>query len=282
MKRVAALLTVFNRRDITLKCLKGLSNQVYNCKEINVEVFLTNDGCTDGTPEAVKEFFPDVHIINGDGSLFWNRGMIAAWKEASMYDYDYYLWLNDDTYLYSDAIARLLNKSGYYEDKSIIVGSTCSVENKDLITYGGWVNNRKVTDISKSTKCNTMNGNIVLIPRKVYKVLGYNDPYYRHAMGDLDYGFTATRKGISIYTGEGIFGECNLHEHPTIWMDPSQPLKKRWKNFMSPIGNNPIEFFYFKKKNYGLFLACVTFLTNWIHFILPWLWPGQYKNNVNL
>ena len=24
-----------------------------------------------------------VHIINGDGSLYWNRGMIAAWEEAA-------------------------------------------------------------------------------------------------------------------------------------------------------------------------------------------------------
>ena len=90
MKRIAALLTVHNRKDKTLACLGDLYKQ-HLPEGVVMEVYLTDDGCTDGTRESVKEKFPQVVIVNGDGSLFWNRGMIAAWKEAAKCDYDYYL-----------------------------------------------------------------------------------------------------------------------------------------------------------------------------------------------
>ncbi len=73
---------VFNRKDKTIECLRRLYNQL-PIKDYIVDVYLTNDGCTDGTPEAVKQLFPQVHIIDGDGSLFWNRGMYIAWQESS-------------------------------------------------------------------------------------------------------------------------------------------------------------------------------------------------------
>lgn len=278
MKRIAVLITVFNRRKATLRCLKDLYNQVYDHNAYQIHVYLTNDGCTDGTPEAIKKEFPEVKIIEGNGSLFWNRGMYVAWSEAEKGDYDFYLWLNDDTFIYNNTILRLLNESKQYDDKAIIVGSTCSVGNPSKITYGGYQNGELIEDITVAQWSDAINGNIVLIPRNVYKILGKNDPYYRHAVGDTDYGLRAKSAGVPCYTGIGIFGECNLHEHPTIWMDPSQPFKKRWKNFFSPIGNNPFEFFYFKRKHFGLIKACVVFCSNWIHFFFPWLWPNSYKD----
>lgn len=278
MKYIAVLLTVHNRKEKTLKCLSELFGQQLS-KDFKLAVYLTNDGCTDGTPEAVKERFPDVVIVDGDGTLFWNRGMHRAWVEAANdRDYDFYLWLNDDTFIYPDCIQRLLENSKIHNDIGIVVGSTCAVGNKRKITYGGFGPKGLITDVSKPQPCNAINGNIVLISQAAYKVLGTNDPYFRHAAGDTDYGLRAKENGVPCFTGIGIFGECDLHEKPTVWMDPSQPFKKRWKNFMSPVGNNPFEFFYFKRKHFGIASACLTFISNWTHFFFPKLWKKSYKN----
>lgn len=275
MKRIAVLMTVFNRRDTTLRCLHDLELQDFDRGLYSIHIFLTEDGCTDGTPEAIKEAYPYVHIIKGDSTLFWNRGMHAAWMEAAKEDFDYYLWLNDDTFLYSDTLRRLLSESEEYSNKSIVVGSTCAVGNSQKITYGGWQNMKLITDLSKPQLCDEINGNIVLIPKYVYGILGTNDPYFRHAAGDTDYGLRAKELGIKCFTGIGIFGECDLHEKPSVWMDSSQPFRKRWKNFLSPTGNNPFEFFYFKRKHFGLVAACKVFVTNWIHFLFPKLWEHK-------
>lgn len=277
MKTIACLLTVHNRKEKTLVCLRNLFRQKIS-EGVSLTVYLTDDGCTDGTRESVVTEFPQVHIVEGDGSLFWNRGMIAAWQEAAKSDYDYYLWLNDDTYIYEDVIERLLQCSLHFEDVAIIVGTTCAVGKSNVITYGGWIDNKLVKDVSKEYKCDTFNGNIVLIPRAVYELLGTNDPYYRHAVGDTDYGLRANEQGLEVWTAEGLMGECDTHERPTVWMDPSQPFKKRWKNFFAPTGNNPFEFFHFRKKHYGLLPACITFVSIFVHFLFPRFWKKSYKN----
>ena len=107
---VAVLMTVYNRKDSTLKCLSLLYRQTDSLSragKYRFSVYLTDDGSTDGTSEAVSSLFPDVNIIKGDGSLFWNRGMCAAWDEAARTSPDFYLWLNDDTMLKPGAVALL-------------------------------------------------------------------------------------------------------------------------------------------------------------------------------
>ena len=71
---IAVLLTVHDRKNKTLRCLENLYKQVLP-NYLRLDIYLTDDGCTDGTPEAIKRQFPKVHIIKGDGNLFWNRGM---------------------------------------------------------------------------------------------------------------------------------------------------------------------------------------------------------------
>ena len=271
MKTIAILITVHNRREKTLECLANLEKQKIPL-DVSFEVYLTDDGCNDGTREAVVSQYPRVHIIDGDGNLFWNRGMLAAWRVASLNNYDFYLWLNDDTVIYENVLASLIECSEKHLHKAIIIGSTCALNHPEEITYGGWVNGKINTCINQEIACDTFNGNIVLVPRFVYETLGTNDPYYRHALGDIDYGLRARKSGIELWTVPGVMGVCDRHESLTIWMDPSQPLKRRWRNFLSPLGNNPFEFFYFRKKHYGFIAACKSFITNFIHFLFPGLW----------
>ncbi len=270
-KSIAILLTVYNRKEKTVICLRNIYKQTIS-SDYNFDVYMTDDGCTDGTPEEVRNLYPDVHVVAGDGTLFWNRGMHKAWSEAKKNNYDYYLWLNDDTFIYTDSISRLLCESEKNENQAIIVGSTCSANNKNYITYGGWTKSGLIADLSKPQMCDMMNGNIVLIPKYVYEMLGLNDPYYRHALGDMDYCIQARKKGVSVFTGIGVFGECEQHPNKPLWKDPSVSFYKRWKNFWKPNGANPIEFFYYRKKNFGIFPACITFVSNFIHVLFPYLW----------
>ena len=97
---IAVLMTVYNRREATLRCLSFLFANVIPGFEL--EVFLVDDGCTDGTRDAIRDSFPQVTIIESEGNLFWNRGMYLAWSTALTCDPDYYLWLNDDSFLYEN------------------------------------------------------------------------------------------------------------------------------------------------------------------------------------
>lgn len=252
-------MTVHNRREITLKGLQTLYNAIANTREdYNFDIFMTDDGCTDGTRDAVMHSYPSVHIVDGDGNLFWNQGMIKAWNAASSYDdYDYYLWFNDDVDLYVDSLRNLLITSKKHDDQSIIVGSMCDPNDKSLITYSGHDENlRRINDCAEEMECFATNGNLLLIPRIIYKKIGTNDVVFHHCEGDLDYGLRARKAGFVNYVAAGIFGECARHDNTPRWCNPQYGIYERLNSFYSPFSIiKRKDSFKFHRRHRGLLIA---------------------------
>ena len=137
--RVCALLTCFNRREKTLKCLRALAGSS-SLQTVELRAVLVDDGSTDGTAQAVRTEFSWVDVVTGEGSLFWCRGMHLAFDAALRSGFDHYLWLNDDTTLHADAVARLLaceaNLRGRTDAPLIVIGSTVDPAS-GACTYSG-------------------------------------------------------------------------------------------------------------------------------------------------
>ncbi len=272
IRKIAVLLTCYNRREKTIACLKSLFRASLPDR-IKLEVFLVDDGSTDGTSEAVRDTFPSINIIQGTGSLFWNRGMHLAWETAAANsNFDCYMWLNDDVILYKQALEVILQSSKEKPD-SIICGSMCSSNNKTL-TYGGIDENHNLLEPSDVIQqCTRFNGNLLLVPDSVYKRIGNLDPKFPHAIGDFDYANRAIKSGFKNYITPGFLGICDEHDSLPIWCLSEVPLKKRIKALYSPLGNShPYYFFYYERKNYSLGLAIKHFLTIHLRLLFPRLW----------
>lgn len=258
--KVAVIMTVHNRKEKTIRCLKKLfENDII---ENDIICYLTDDGCTDGTAESVINQFPNVVIIEGDGTLFWNRGMYKAWNRALQDKPDYFLWLNDDTLLEKTAVSCLIDIVSKYQDEAIIVGSTC--DSYGELSYGGRQFPRKhniiVPDSYVSKPCSTFNGNIVLVPNKVVDKIGIIDPYFRHSFGDIEYGLRATKNGIRCIIAPGFLGKCNRNNPIPLFRRKQYSLLKRYKLLYSPLGFNPIEDFYLNKKYYPLWKCLLWYI----------------------
>lgn len=273
--KIAVIITVHNRKEETYRCLDLLYKQIIS-SNIKFHTYLTDDGSIDGTTQMIKNNFPEVVIINGDGDLFWNRGMYKAWQMATISgQYDFYLWLNNDTFLYPHAIQTLIERSNIHNNYCIIIGSTQS--NNGILTYGGRKYNMEIITPSNNNdlKCDTFNGNIVLIPHKVYEKIGLLDYKFRHSLGDIDYGLRAKSNNISSYVAPGYLGICEAHTTYPNWCNPQVSLAKRIKSFYSPLGNNPFEHFIFAKRHYGLLSASIHFVTNHLRVVFPKLWINK-------
>lgn len=272
MKYIAVLLTVFNRKEKTLACLGNLAKQ-QKVEGLQVGVWLVNDGCTDGTPEAVKERFPDVNVIDADGNLYWNRGMYTAWKAAAeARDYDYYLWLNDDSLLIDCALKNMLEASARCKDNAVIVAAMKS-KVKGSTTYSGQRNNRMVEPNGTLQECETFNGNCVLVPQSVYKKVGNLDWTFRHAIGDMDYGYRVRKAGFKNFVAPQHLGFCENNPKLPKWARPEIPIKERFKNLYSPLGYaEPLPFFAYERRAFGLAVAIKHFITIHIRVIFPQLW----------
>jgi GT2 family glycosyltransferase len=260
--RVCVIMTSFNRREITLECLRVLTHS-QDLEAVCLSMVLADDGSTDGTCEAVQSEFPWVEIVHGDGALFWCRGMYTAWQVARQGNYDFYLWLNDDTRLCTDALARLLVceqslRSGNAAPV-IVVGSTRD-EKSGVLTYGGEVRSkywrtrfRKVGLAEHPQRCDSMTGNIVLVSPAAMKLVGNLDPAFEHAMGDTDYALRANRLGVPVWAAPGVFGVCSDNSTRGTFSDSNLPLRRRWKSMMSHKGLPWRSWLLFTRRHTGWF-----------------------------
>jgi GT2 family glycosyltransferase len=271
---VAVIMACHNRVDKTIKCLNNL-HDINNPNLISFEVFLVDDASSDGTSEAVKAKFPNVHLIQGSGNLYWNRGMILAWETAANYhDFDYYIWLNDDVSLLEYAFDDLFECASHHLN-SIVCGTMCSSDNKkSLVTYGGCdaTGTLLIPNGMAQQVLGPINGNLVLIPQTVYNKLGKLDSYYSHGFGDNDYAYRAHKNDIPVYITKRVLGICDSHVSLPLWCSKDTALLKRLKLLYSPLGCNPFEFFYLENKHKGPLKAAVHFLTIHLRSLLPRFW----------
>ena len=235
---LAVVMTCHNRRNTTLACLHTLYEQTNHC-----DVYLTDDGSSDGTAQAIKAKYPQVRILQGNGNLFWVGGMHLAFSEAIRNQYDYYLWLNDDTFLEANAISNLLQiyhnlaEQGYPD--SIIVGSTKD-PTTGRATYGGAVKSKKwysnkfefLKPNSVIQKCDAMYGNCVLIPKTVVAKVGNVDTAFVHTLGDLDYALRAGKLGCQIWVAPGYVGTCTKNSIRNSWVDTKLTILERLKKVL--------------------------------------------------
>lgn len=262
--RLAALLTCHNRRDQTLACLRAL-HACIRPAGCELAVYLVDDGSHDGTGAAVRAEFPLVTVIDGDGSLFWNGGMRCAFGAAIQKGHDAYLWLNDDTLLYPDALEKVLACSNelvasHGGRHDIIVGATCDAISGKL-TYGGLVGRSRwsphyyvhlpVADQPQS--CQTLNGNCALIPQEVVRAIGNIDDAFVHAIGDWDYGFRARNAGFGIWMAPGFVGTCSQNPAAVMPAEEASSIRTQLRKTCSPKRVPPHAWLTFVRRHCGLF-----------------------------
>lgn len=262
MKKVAVLITVFNRVDKTLSCLKNLFEVDRKKSNISFKVFLTDDGSTDGTAEKVSEFAgdrEDVEILQGDGQLYWNGGMNNSWRAAiEEGGFEGYLWLNNDTLVYSNLWEELKAADDYSLQKfgkgGIYVGSTYNKE-KTALSYGGFnfkgkwtLQDEFVIPNGTFQKCQAAHGNITYVSHDVAIERGILCDEYLHSGGDHDYTYLAYKHDLPLFILRDFVGECeNDHKGSAVEFNQLS-LKGRFKYLKSPLGFNMHNTLLFQKR----------------------------------
>lgn len=283
MTEIAVLITCYNRKQRTLACIEKLKHQVPPVGT-HCEIVLVDDGSSDGTGDAVHENFPEVVIVKGTGSLYWNRGMRLAWKTAlKRRDYDYFLLLNDDTDLHDDAITTLLDTAILLRRTRrkpvIMVGSTADPLHGHR-TYGGVTRRRNYIGIrfdpvepSEDPRlCDTFNGNCVLVHKDIVADIGILSDKFSHAMGDTDYGLRARERGYECWVAPGYVGYCEENSLAGTWLDPGLKLRERRALLNDPKGSPPDEWLYFVKRHAG-----TVWLLAWVQLNLRLYFPRAWS-----
>lgn len=250
--KIAILITCFNRKDKTIRCLQALKSQLIKTN-IQYDIHLTDDGCTDGTSEAVLKECPKAKIYQG-GNLFWAGGMRLCWKGAIQQGgYDYYLLLNDDTYVNDYFIPDFIECREKGRDRALIVGNTCDPESLNGTYYGMRIISRipfkceHVEPKGVPEYISYSGANIWFVPSILVEKIGVFPDIYVHAIADNDYCLRTLRAGFKILGSSHYCGYCEAdHRGMTTKEMRTLTISQRWRWLWSPKGAAMKQWLYFQ------------------------------------
>ncbi len=204
MIRVEIVAPVYNRREITLQCLRSLRRA--KSENIAIHVVIVDDGSTDGTGEAVKKDFPEVQLVKGDGNLWFTEGTNVGVRAALERDPEYILMINDDQVFDPDFLRYMVGTAEKYPRS--IVGSLLllwdmphrifQVAPRWKTFKGGWQHsqNQTVWTIPEMPwEVELIVGNCVLVPVEAIREAGLMDSKRYPNFGDAEYTPRLKKKG---------------------------------------------------------------------------------------
>ena len=93
----------WNTRDLLIECI----NSVYSTtRGINFDIWVVDNGSSDGSVQALRELFPDVNVIENQSNLGFAKACNQALK---LMESKFAILLNSDTILTDGAIKTVLD-----------------------------------------------------------------------------------------------------------------------------------------------------------------------------
>lgn len=263
--KVFVIIVTYNPIRWVDKCFESLFNS-----SVILNVIVVDNGSTDGSQEIIKKKYPEIDFIQSHVNLGFGRANNIGIEKAYKQDADFIFLLNQDAWIESDSIEKLIEANIQNPEFGILSPLHMNGEGTHL-DYGFERGISKI-DINqikqlKSTPIEVpfVNAAIWLISRKCIEVVGGFNPVFFHYSEDDNYiqrlnyhklkiGILPTVIGFHDreFRGKNIFKNIELSKvyERDIIMTLSNPLLNIsfHKILISNLFNIVFNFFLFKKE----------------------------------
>ncbi len=231
LPQVSVLLVLFNRAELTLRCLESL----YTIRDPSLEIVIVDNGSHDRTRRLLERVQGARILLNDDNVGFTRAANQAARASRGRY----LLFLNNDTELLATSVRSALTRLGTTADAGAVGGRVIGLDGRlqeagsivwknagtegygrgDDPTSGAYLFPREVDYCS---------GVFLLTPREIFERLGgfdlrFTPAYYEEA----DYCFRLRRQGLKVIYDPG---SVVIHHEAASLPDESHLIKLLAKN----------------------------------------------------
>jgi len=202
---------VHNGLDYTKNFLSSVAKQSHQ----NIITIIIDDGSTDGTEEFIRQNYPKLILIKGDGNLWWTGALYEGVKKALTRagGDDFILTVNNDCILSENLVSNLVTTSKVYQ-RAIVGSLIIDKNNKTQIADAGvridWLKGKYISLPPKKTadlpKDKTIQENIdtlstkgTLYPIEVFRKIGnFDNKHLPHYISDYEFACRAKRNGFRL------------------------------------------------------------------------------------
>ncbi|MCB9783025.1 MAG: glycosyltransferase family 2 protein, partial [Candidatus Omnitrophica bacterium] len=210
------IIVSYNTKDVTLDCLKSLQDHETN---IDQEVIVVDNDSKDGSPDAIAEKHPWVHLIRSGGNLGFAKGSNLGMAASTG---DLVILLNPDTVVHPGALRHLVDFLSENESVGIVGGRLLSSEGKTqwsqryfpsitrllcetlylhyLLPRFSWTGelDKNLDHYRQVSYPDWISGAFLGIRRELYDKIGELDERYFMYYEDVDWCFECRKEGWSI------------------------------------------------------------------------------------
>jgi GT2 family glycosyltransferase len=209
--KIAVVIPCHNNLDVLKSSIPAIFSDSYT-------LVVFDDGSSDGTKLWLKDNFPHIHVLSGDGSNWWTGSLAKSVDYCKELGFEYLVSLNADVLISPQIVKDLLRQSRQHGD-AIIASVVVDVSNPETILWAGssfgkihnlvpiYVSRYIVksgTHVSKLPEkvyqVDEIHGRGVLLPMSVFKQIGnYDRLTFPQYGGDTDFSLRAKRHGVKMF-----------------------------------------------------------------------------------
>ena len=193
MKKVFVIIVTYKGKQWYDRCFTSLREST-----IPVQTIVVDNASNDGTVEYITKNYPEIIVLENKENLGFGRANNMGMRYALDHGCDYVFLLNQDTWIESDAIEKLVNVHIGHEEYGILspLHITPDVSRLNMLVDDGksqyFKNLGMVSDLCLGIAKEVypvvyVNAAAWLLPRKTLEMVGGFDPIYFHYEEDDDY-----------------------------------------------------------------------------------------------
>jgi len=209
---LSVIIVNWNTKDLLCQCIDSLTQTL---KRMDTEIFVVDNGSTDGSVAAIREKFPRVRLVENQVNLGFARANNQA---ISLSSGEYLLLLNPDTKVKDEAIPQMLSFMNAHAKAGLVGGQLLNADeskqnsianfpslatellNKSLLR---WLFPEKFPgkerDYPGPVEVESVIGACMLVRRKAVEQVGLLDEEFFLFLEETDWCYRIKKAGWEIY-----------------------------------------------------------------------------------